>query len=590
VSRPVEAPITGTFGLARPVRSRLALTIALGSAAAGAAIGLLATSAWLLSRASEHPSIVYLGVAIVAVRFFAISRGLFRYGERLAGHDAAFRLLARTRVAVYERLEVLAPASLTDFRRADLLARVVHDVDTLQDLMIRVVPSFAVAGIVGGTTVAIVGTILPSGAAVLGLALLFGAWAVPWVTSRSAHRAEAASAEQHGELMTAVVDVLDGALELVAYGAVDVELARVDRADTALTRTARARAYTAGLGSGLTLAITGLAVVGMIAVGAPAVRDGRLDAVLFATLVLLPLAAFELVTPLPGAVQAFERVRASAARVFRVLDAEPVLADPVTPVECPMGPHTIRMKHVSAAYRPGARVLDAVDLVLGPGQRIALVGASGAGKSTLANVLERFVPYDGSVTLDGVELSSIAGDDVRRVVGLVAQDAHVFDTTVRENLLLARREASEEELRDALRRVRLLDVIEALPNGLDTFVGPDGMRLSGGQRQRLAVARAHLARFSVLVLDEPGEHLDPETADALTDDLISGAPEATAVLLITHRMRGLEGMDEIVVLAHGRIVERGTHETLTLAGGHYARMNRWQCGAEPPLLAGAAGT
>jgi len=385
-----------------------------------------------------------------------------------------------------------------------------------------------------------------------------------------------------------VVDVLDGAPELVAYGAVDDQLARVDRADAALTRTAGARAYTAGLGSGATTAVTGLAIVGMILVAVPAVHRGRLDGVLLATLVLLPLAVFELVTPLPGAVQAFERVRAGAARVFRVLDAEAVVTDPAAPVACPTGPFTIRAENVRAAYGTRTRALDGIDLVLTPGRRVAMVGRSGAGKTTFANVLERFVPYDGSVTLNGVELSSIAGDDVRRVVGLVAQDAHIFDTTVRENLRLARRDASDDELREALRRARLLEAVDALPNGLDTYVGADGARLSGGQRQRLAVARAYLARFPVLILDEPGEHLDPATADALTADLIAGAPESTAVLLITHRMRGLEQLDEVVVLEQGRIVEHGTHNALVLAGGRYAGMQRRQCGTEQPLLAGAA--
>jgi ABC-type multidrug transport system fused ATPase/permease subunit len=229
----------------------------------------------------------------------------------------------------------------------------------------------------------------------------------------------------------------------------------------------------------------------------------------------------------------------------------------------------------------GPWALDGVDLELSPGRRIAVIGASGAGKSTLAAVLTRLLAYQaGTITLAGVEpsrveLADLEGDDVRRIVGLVEQDAHVFDTSLRENLQLARRDATEGELRDALRRARLLDWVETLPLGLDTAVGEHGAQLSGGQRQRLALARALVADFPILVLDEPGEHLDTATADAVTADIVA-VTEARSTLLITHRLTGLVTMDEVIVLDAGRVVEQGTHTDLVAAGGRYARLWRHQ--------------
>ena len=230
------------------------------------------------------------------------------------------------------------------------------------------------------------------------------------------------------------------------------------------------------------------------------------------------------------------------------------------------------VRGLAARHAPaGPWALDGLDLDLVPGRRVGLVGPSGAGKSTLAAVLLRFLPYErGSVTLGGVELADLAGDDVRRSIGLVEQDAHVFDTTLRKNLLIARPEAEDEELRGALDRARLLEWVDHLPRGLDTDVGEHGARLSGGQRQRLAVARALLADFPVLILDEPVEHLDLDTADALTTDLLA-VSEGRATLLITHRLAALPAMDEVIVMAAGRVVERGSHAELLRAEGPYAR-------------------
>jgi ATP-binding cassette subfamily C protein CydC len=547
----------------------------LGAAALGAGIGLLATAAWLISRAAQHPRETALALGIVAVQFFGLSKGLFRYGQRLVGHDAALRALASLRVRVYQRLELLAPAGLPAFRSGDLMARFVHDVDSLQDLLIRVIAPFAIAALAGAVTVALVWAILPAAGVIVLVVLVLAATALPWLTGRLARRHEARQAQARGELTAAVVDLVRGAPELTACRAVDRRLEQALALDAQLSRIARRGAATAGIGQGLATLLPALAMVGCLAVGVSAVAAGRLDVVLLAVIAVVPLAAFELATGLPAATQTLQRVRHSLGRTERVLDADPLVVEPTAPEPIGSGLHRIAVRGLRARYSDdGPWALDGVDLDLSPGRRVAIVGRSGAGKSTLANVLMRLSPYQGgSVSLDGVQLSELDGDDCRRVVGLVSQDAHVFDTTIEGNLRLARRDASEEQLRDALAGARLLDWVDGLPVGMDTEVGEHGGRISGGERQRLAAARALLADFPVLVLDEPGEHLDAETGDAIVADVLEASPER-AVLLITHRLSGLDDVDEVIVLDAGRVIERGTHSQLLRRDGRYAEMWR----------------
>jgi thiol reductant ABC exporter CydC subunit len=570
-----RAPLLRTLSVARPAAGRLALATLLGAGALGAAIGLMATSAWLISRSAQRPQESAVALAIVGVQFFALSRGLCRYGERLVGHDAAFRVLSDLRVNVYERLERLAPLGLPAFRGGELLARLVHDIDSLQDLMLRVVPPFAIALIVGAATVGLVWWMLPAAGLILLVALILAGVLVPWLTGKLAASAEVRQSAARGDLTASVVDLLEGAPELVANGATAAQLTRTQAADAELTDIARRSARTAGVGQGLTSLCSGLAMWGALLVGVTAVRAGRLEGVLLAGIALIPLVAFELVTGLPAATQALQRVRRAAARVFEVIDTAPAVAEPTHPLAPSRGPHALSVRDLHSRYPGSDRwALAALDLDLGPGRRVALVGPSGAGKSTLAGVLLRFLSYEaGSVTLDGVQITDLDSDAYRRVVGLVAQDAHIFDNSLEENLRLAKREATEDELRAALAKVRLLDWTDGLPAGLATEVGERGARMSGGQRQRLAVARALLADFPVLLLDEPGEHLDTQAADAILADLLELTRDR-ATLLITHRLAGLEEMDEVLVLDEGRVVERGTHADLVRFGKRYAALWR----------------
>jgi len=571
-----QAPLRATVALVRPVAGRLVLATALGAGSMAAAIGLIATSAWLISRSAQHPQESVLAVAIVGVQFFALSRGLLRYGERLVSHDAAFRVLSELRVTVYERLERLAPLGIPAFRSGDLLARLIHDIDSMQDLLLRVLPPFAIALAVGLGTVVGVWLMLPAAGLILLLALLVAAIAVPWLTGVLSARNESRQAATRGELTSSVVDLIEGAPELAVNGAAEHQLARALAADTELTSLAAASSRNAGIGQGLTRLCSGIAMWGALLVGVSAVHSGRMSGVLLAGLALIPVVAFELVAPLPIATQTLQRVRRSAARVFAVMQTPLPVSDPADPAVLGAGPHFLRVRDLSCRYPGAGRLaLDGVDLDLGPGRRVAVVGASGAGKSTLAAVLLRFLSYEGgSVTLDDIEISELAGEDCRRVVGLVGQDAHIFDTTVEENLRMAAREADEQELRGALESVRLLDWVDRLPEGMATELGERGERMSGGQRQRLGMARALLADFPVLILDEPGEHLDTPTADGILADLLALTRER-ATLLITHRLAGLAEMDEVLVLDHGCVLERGTHAELLEQDGRYAAL-WWQ--------------
>jgi ATP-binding cassette subfamily C protein CydC len=543
--------MTATLGrllaLADAPRRRAALAAGLGALTIILGAGLMATAGYLISRASERPAILSLTVAIVGVRFFGLSRPLTRYLERLASHDVALRVLGRVRVRVYRDIEPLAPAQLEGYRHGDLLARMVADVDALQNLHLRAVGPPLVGLLAGVVLVGVAAAFLPAAGLVLAAGLVAGGVAVPalagWLGRRGGRRQAAA----RGELSAELVEVLRAAPELVAYGGAGDAQARLRAADGALVRLARRDALVGGLADGAGLAVVGATVAGVLAVAVRASADGHLDRTLIAMLALLALASFEAVQPLAAAARELSVTLAAGGRVLELADREAAIADPAAPLPAPSWPFAVALEDVRARYAPGERAaLDGVSLRLEPGCRVALVGPSGAGKTTVVNLLLRFLdPEVGRVTLAGHDLREYCQADVRGAIAVAGQDSHLFSASIRENVCLARPGAGDDEVEEALRRARLWSWVAALPDGLDTAVGEEGRELSGGQRQRLVLARALLADAPVLVLDEPTAHLDPATARALVDDVFAAAGDRS-VLLITHRAEGLDLVEEII--------------------------------------------
>ena len=549
-----RSPIGRIAALSRPHAGRLAAAAVLGALAIGASIGLMATSGYLISRAAQRPPILELSVAIVAVRFFGVSRAVLRYLERLAGHDATLRALGTVRARLFTRLEPLVPGGLPGIRTGDLLSRFVADVDELQNLWLRAAGPIAVAVLAGALAVGVATLTLPLAAVVLAAALLAAGGALPAVGALAGRAGSAREAPARARLQAELVDALACAPELAAYGAAAAAAARIDACDRALGRHRRRTALVASCTEGAVTALAGLAVAGVLVAAVPAVAGGRLSGVYLGMLAMLALAAFEAVRPLPAAAVHLAGTAEAARRVLELTDRTPPVADPAEPIAAPTAGH-VRLRGVRVRYGDGPWVLDGVDLDLAPGRIVALTGPSGAGKTTLANLLVRFRDPDaGSVELDGNDLRRYAQADVRRVVGLSGQEAHLFPTSIRENLRIARPDAADTELWDALERAHCADWVAALPDGLDTRLGEDGAGVSGGQRQRLGVARALLADVRLLVLDEPAAHLDAAAAAALTRELLETARAAgVGVLLITHRRDGYESADDVLELRGGRL-------------------------------------
>jgi len=530
-------------------RMRLALAALLGVLTVLFGVGLMGTAGYLISRAAEHPAVLSLTVAIVGVRFFGLARPVARYFERLSSHDLALHSLGAVRAHFYERIQRLAPTQLQRRRQGDLLASFVADVDSMQNLYLRGLLPPVVALAAGAATVALVAAILPEAALVLAAGLVVAGVVVPAAASMLAVRSAALQAPARGALSAELVETLAGGPELVAYGRQADRLERVGSADRRLARVARRAAVADGAGEGLRQLVTGATLVGVLALAVSTHAAGTLDQVLIAVLALATLAVFDAVQPLPEALRELRATVAAGERIFDLTDREPAVSDPADPLPIPEGTFVVALEDVRVRYAPSERpALDHLSLRLEPGRRVALVGPSGSGKTTAVKLLLRFLdPEDGRVTLDGRDLREYRIEDARRAIAVAGQDSHLFSTTIRENVRLARPEATDQEIEDALRQARLLDWVRSLPDGWHTLVGEDGRELSGGQRQRVVIARALLTNARVLVLDEPTAHLDVPTAERLLDDVLDAAADR-AVLLITHRPEGLARMDEIAAL------------------------------------------
>ncbi|WP_448072794.1 thiol reductant ABC exporter subunit CydC [Georgenia yuyongxinii] len=605
-------------------RVRLLWAILAGSAGLGSAVALSAAAAWLIARASQMPPILELSVASVAVRMFGIARGLMRYLERLASHEVALRGMASLREHVYRTLADGRTDAVAGLRRGDLLARTGADVDAVGDVVVRALLPAGVAAVVGLGSVVLVGWQHIGIGAVLAVCLLVAGLVGPWLTMRAARLSEHAQLVARAELSVTAQTMVDGAAELTVSGRLPRMLAHLAGTERVLARAKDAAARPAALAAGIVDVAMGMAVLGALVLGIPATIAGAMEQVELAVVVLTPLAAFEGTALLgPAAVQ-LVRSGGAAVRVMELLDAAAALphspremsssrSDVAARAEDRPGPDPTPEATAGAASPassgprlvarslavgwPGGPVVAAgLDLDVAPGRAVAVVGPSGIGKTTLLLTLAGLLPPRGGVA--ELDAAALWGTDRRTVserVVLTAEDAHVFETTVLENLRVARGDVTEGEAVALLGRAGLGEWLAGLPEGLGTMLGTDATTISGGERRRLLLARALASPAPLLLLDEPGEHLDPATADRLVADLLRAgrddpgddrdlhagrdadlhagrdADATRGVVLVTHRLAPLGAADEVILLGRpdggmspgaATVLARGSHHEL----------------------------
>jgi ATP-binding cassette subfamily C protein CydC len=558
----------------------MSLSVLLGAATIGSSIGLLSASAYIIAMAALQPSIAELQLSIVSVRFFGIARGVFRYLERLTSHQTTFHLLARIRVWFYEHLEPLAPSTIMDFQSGDLLARIVSDIETLQQFFLRVLAPPVVALIISCLASLFVARYYPplSWALILGL-ISAGAF-LPWLLQSLTRGYGQQLIQARAKLQISLTEAFQGIVDLLVHNADQFQMRRVSQFNNTYLSLQRQSAHYQALGDALSGLIFNLTIAIVLIMAIPIVNGNQLSGVDLTVLVLTVIASFEAIQTLPEAFQNLEKSLAAGKRIYEIVDTQPEVRDPSHPSSQPRG-FDLHVENLFFRYSSeGPNALEDLSFQLPERGCIALVGTSGAGKSTLVNLLLRFWdPDEGRILLGENDLRSYQAVDARSWMAVLSQNTQIFNGTIRENILLARPDAKKEQLIQATREAQFHDFILSLPEAYETWVGEGGALLSGGERQRLALTRALLKDAPILILDEPSANLDALTEQALFIDLREIIRERTT-LLISHRLVAMELADEILVLHRGKIIERGDHNTLLQADGFYRRMWDLQMQAE----------
>jgi thiol reductant ABC exporter CydC subunit len=558
--------------LASPFWRRMVLSILLGFGTIASSVGLLATSAYIIAFAALQPSIAELQIAIVGVRFFGIARGILRYLERLVSHHVAFRLLARLRLWFYQKLEPLAPARLIQYQSGDLLSRIVADIETLEQFFVRVLAPPMVAVCIAVLMWFLMEAFDVRLAGIIVVFLFLTGVGAPVLVKRLSRGTGRQIVRLRAALTMALVDGVQGCADLLAFTQAKHHRTHISSLSKQYIQLQERFARVSGLSNALSGLLMNMATIALLIVAIPLVNAGRIDGVYLALLILAAIASFEAVLTLPSTFQHLESQLAAARRLYEIVDTQPSTIDPIETSPEP-NDYSLTVRDLRFRYETDALpALDGISFHLDQGSQLAVVGPSGAGKSTLIHLLLRFWDYDeGHISLGGHELKTYHGEDLRRMISVVSQQTHLFNDTIRGNLLLAYPDACEHDLIQAASQAQIHEFIQSLPHGYDTWVGEAGVRLSGGERQRIAIARALLRNTPILILDEPTANLDALTEREVTKTLY-GLMERRTTLIITHRLVGLERVNEILVMREGRIIERGRHDDLNQAGGFYNRM------------------
>ncbi len=533
-------PLLAASDLLRPRLRRILAAIALGVLSLGSALALAGVSAWLITRASQMPPVLDLSVAVVAVRTFAISRGVLHYCERLATHDTALRAAGTARAQIYRRLANGPAGAAVRLHSGDLVARVGADVDALADVLVRALVPIGVAAVLSLAATAVVGAISLPAAAVLAMCLFVAGVVAPWLAGRAASKHEAIARQHHSERDTSAMIALEHAPELRLAGALPDVIAESQRRQHAWGDAVDSAARPAAVAEAIPTAAIGVSVLGAVVAGigmAPTIAPTTL-----AVLMLLPLSAFEATNALPAAAIQLTRSRIAARRLVDLAAPQPTHpAQPTMSPRASSGPAvTGRLSaDVCSGYSEARSSWASVDLP--PGARLAVTGASGSGKTTLLMTLAGLLPpVQGQVMLDGTDLKRLEENELRSAVVFFAEDAHIFATTVRDNLLVARGDCSDDELTATLDGVGLGGWLASLPEGLSTVLTGGAQAVSAGQRRRLLLARAVLSPARIVLLDEPTEHLDAIDTDRVLRDLLSEnsglMSAARTVVVATHHL------------------------------------------------------
>lgn len=548
-------------------RSGFALSLLLGVTALGAAIALGGTAAWLIARASQQPPVLYLTVAATSVRLFGVSRALARYLSRLASHKVALTGMDNLRNNLYDELAAAPGTKLSTLRRGDLMTRAGADVDEVGNVVVKTLLPVLVAAIVGVGTVGVITIISPAAGIILALSLVVSGIIAPALIARSVRLAESQGADARTDIAATSLAILEGATELSMAGTLERARHSLDRAEgelsAALARSSRLSAFARGLD----VCAMGVAVIGTLLIGIPQTTSGALAQVLLAVIVLVPLSSFEGVAELTPAAAQLVRSAQAATRICSLLDEEA----PTQPHDVPEGPTVIEARDLAIGWPSGPTLVTGISLTLRPGSSLAIVGPSGIGKTTLLATLTGIIPpKSGSALINGVPAWGADRDQLTSRITMTAEDAHVFATTIYENLRVARASLTRDEASELLARAGLAQWVQSLPDGLDTVIGSGGTTVSGGERRRLLMARALAAPAPIMAVDEASEHLDAATADRLMETLLTRSPDR-ATLVVTHRLSALDQADQVIVLAApdpsqcATIAARGTHDEVLQA-------------------------